>query len=118
MELLQQLLSQYVEKQENAQRHFANKGYGNEFKPVRSGENHQNYQNFNHLSDQNRDTNSSSASVETFSTNVQGKGRFVPNCLNPCVFCQGSHLMMNAINIKNWLIISNTSLVKDVVFFV
>ena len=92
MELLRQLLSQYVEKQENAQRHFANKGYGSEFKPVRYGENRQNYQNFNrYSSDQNRDTNSSSTSVETFATNVQGKGRFVPNCLNPCVFCQGSH---------------------------
>ena len=45
MELLRQLLSQYVEKQENAQRHFANKGYGSEFKPVRYGENRQNYQN-------------------------------------------------------------------------
>ena len=97
MELLRQLLSQYVEKQENAQRHFVNKGHGSEFKPVRYGENRQNYQrhnyqNFNrYSSDQNRDTNSSSTSVETFATNVQGKGRFVPNCLNPCVFCQGSH---------------------------
>ena len=92
MELLRQLLGQYVEKQENTQRHFANKGYRNEFKPVRYGESCQNYQNFNqYLSDQNRDTNSSSASVETFATNVQGKGKFVPNCLNPCTFCQGSH---------------------------
>ena len=74
-------------KQENPQRHFANKGYGGEFKLVRYGENHQNYQNFNrYSSDQNRDTNSSSTSVETFATNVQGKGRFVSNCLNPCVF--------------------------------
>ena len=38
---------QYVETQENAQRHFANKGYGNEFKPVRYGESHQIHQNFN-----------------------------------------------------------------------
>ena len=58
MELLRQLLSQYVEKQENAQRRFAN-----EFKPVRYEESHQNYQKFNrYLSDQNRDTNSLSAS--------------------------------------------------------
>ena len=40
-------LNQYVETQENAQRHFANKGYGNEFKPVRYGESHQIHQNFN-----------------------------------------------------------------------
>ena len=93
MELLRQLLSQYVETQENAQRHANVKGNGNEFKPVRYGEGRQNHQNFNrYLNDRNRDrdTNSSSGSVETFATNVQ-KGRFVPNCLNPCVFCQGGH---------------------------
>ena len=28
--------------------------------------------------------------METFATNVQ-KGKFVSNCLNPCVLCQGGH---------------------------
>ena len=93
MELLRQVLSQYVKTQENAQRHANVKGYGNEFEPVRYRESHQNYQNFNqHLNDRNRgrDVNSSSGSVEAFATNVQ-KGKFVFNCLNPCVFCQGAH---------------------------
>ena len=93
MELLRQLLSQYVETQEKAQRHANVKGYGNEFKPVRYGESRQNHQNFNrHLNDHNRDrdVNSSSGSVETFATNVQ-RGKFVSNCINPCVFCQGGH---------------------------
>ena len=87
------MLSQYVETQKNAQRHFASvKGYESEFKPVRYGEGRQGYQNFNRaLSDHNRDTNSFSTSVEAFATNVQRKGKFVPNCLNPCVFCQGDH---------------------------
>ena len=44
MELLRQLLSQYVETQENAQRHLAAKGYGYE---MRHSESRQGYQKFN-----------------------------------------------------------------------
>ena len=33
-------------------------------------------------------TKSSSTSVETFTTNVHRRGKFV---YNPCVFCQGKH---------------------------
>ena len=87
MELLQKLLSQYVETQENAQRHFANvKGY---VTGVRDGETCQGYQRYNrYLNDHNRDTKPSSVSVETFTTNVQRRSKFV---YNPCVFCQGEH---------------------------
>ena len=38
--ILRQLLSHYVETQENAQRHVNVKGCDNEFKPVRYGEGH------------------------------------------------------------------------------
>ena len=46
IELLRQLLSQYLETRENAQRHANVKRYGNEFKPVKYGKSHQNHQNF------------------------------------------------------------------------
>jgi len=92
MELLRQLLSQYVQMQENAQRHLAAnvRGYGYE---MRHGESCLGYQKFNQYSShQGRNaTKSSSAPVETYATNIQRKGKFVSSSWNSCVFCQGEN---------------------------
>ena len=84
MELLRQLLKQYIEVQESAQRHVASaKGHSQVFRSQRQSER----QYISRYSSENRqtiDTSTTLPLVETFATNVR-KSR------GSCIFCKGEH---------------------------
>ncbi|XP_065891574.1 uncharacterized protein [Dysidea avara] len=83
MELLRQLLSRYVIVQENAYRRVANaKGRNYDYRPVR----HEGGQKESQSLSGGGKQLLNQASVDTFTTNVQRRGRS-PSC----VFCRGDH---------------------------
>ena len=95
MELLRQLLKQYIEVQESAQRHVPSaKGHNQAFRSQRQGER----QYTSRYSSENQQTTDTTLPlVETFATNVR-KGR------GSCIFVRVNISVMSAISIRSFLI--------------